>query len=63
MAVFQDNIFYYMKLLYSLNDMIFFFLLPHVSLFTLSHSTSPFFVKVFFETAFHELFVGAGFKL
>jgi hypothetical protein len=31
--------------------------------FTLSHSTSPIFVKVFFEIGSHELFARAGFKL
>jgi hypothetical protein len=31
--------------------------------FTLSHSTSPFFVKGFFEIGFHELFARAGFEL
>jgi hypothetical protein len=31
--------------------------------FTLSHSTSPFFVKGFFEIRSHKLFAQAGFKL
>jgi hypothetical protein len=31
--------------------------------YTLSHSTSPIFVKGFFEIGSHELFVQAGFKL
>jgi hypothetical protein len=31
--------------------------------YTLSHSTSPFFVMAFFEIGFHELFAWAGLEL
>jgi hypothetical protein len=37
-------------------------ILARQSLYHLSHSTSPFFVKGFFEMGFRELFASAGFE-
>jgi hypothetical protein len=58
MNISQLVILHLLNLLVAFNSGFFFFAVLGVELraFTLSHSTSPFFVKVFFEIGSYELF-------